>query len=53
MQRCSQSNAKQEIKTFYFKDTLKAIASFFKKQASQTKPQYKVHTLGKNLCKID
>jgi hypothetical protein len=35
-QRNPQSNAKQEIKTFYFKDTLKEIASFFKTKATQT-----------------
>ena len=53
MQRCPQYNANQEIKIVYFKDTLKSIASFFKTKSTQTKPQYKVHTLGKNLCKID
>jgi hypothetical protein len=36
MQGCSQSNAKQDF-FFFFKDTLKAIASFFKTKATQTK----------------
>jgi hypothetical protein len=30
------TNAKQEFKAFYFKDTLKEITSFFKTKATQT-----------------
>ena len=53
MQRCPQSNAKQEINYYFFKDTLKEISIFFKRKETQTKPQSKVQTLGKNLYKID
>jgi hypothetical protein len=37
MQGCPQSNIKQEIKTFCFKETLKEIENHFKTKTTQTK----------------